>query len=47
MKSRICTTEMGLVLGIMSLEGEDAALAWGGASSDAGKHGRHHYAWKP
>ena len=37
MESTICTTETGLVLGVMSLEGEeDAAFTRGGASPDAG-----------
>jgi hypothetical protein len=44
MKSTICTTETGLVLGVMSL---DAAFTRGGASPDAGKDGRHHHARKP
>jgi hypothetical protein len=48
MKSTICTTETGLVLGVMSLEGEeDAAFTRGEASPDAGKDGRHHHARKP
>jgi hypothetical protein len=47
MKATIRTMEMGLVLGVMSLEGENAAFASGIASPDAGKDGRHHHAWRP
>jgi hypothetical protein len=37
MKPTICATEAGLILGVMSLKGEDAAFARGEASLDAGK----------
>jgi hypothetical protein len=47
MKSTICTTETGLVLGAKSLEGEDGTFARAGALPAAGGDGRRHYARKP
>jgi hypothetical protein len=47
MKSTICTTETGLVLGATSLEGEVGTFAQAGASLAAGGDGRRHYARKP